>query len=271
MPPQDHNGPPAHEVSVNPFSIANNAPVTSGTAIDASASTYPPGAYPDMGDDHLLDTENGAVDVAAKPILASQQFAGWDQLVWGGDDSDTFYESDSGPAQGSVGFYPAGVGTFPVAQDGSAILLALYGNSAKPKFTKESLKPEIDVVAKSRIADFPKLKDAASEGDPFHRYTGDPEWMRVIQLIAQRSDQLQQQVNELQSFIGRRTGPRWAVRWSEPRATRPNRWESRKPRVGGSWKPPRFWRAPNRAAVGELRRVSAELRGSFVTRLALFP
>ncbi len=201
VPPQNGNGAHAHEVSVTPFSIANDAPITSGTAIDASASAFPAGAYPDMGDDSLIDTANGAVNVAAKPSLASQQFAGWDQLVWGGDDSDTFYESDSGPAQGSFGFYPAGSGTFPVAQNGSAVLLALYGNSAKPKFIKESLKAEIDVVAKSRIADFPKLKDAVSEGDPWQRSAGDPEWIRVIQLIAQRSDQLQQQVADLQSFI----------------------------------------------------------------------
>lgn len=198
VPPQN-GGPPSHEVSVSPFSIANNAPIASGTAIDAPASTFPAGAYPDMGDDHLIDTENGAVSVAAKPSLASQQFAGWDQIVWGGDDSDTFYESDSGPSQGSFGFYPAGGGTFPVAQNGSAILLALYGNSTKPKFIKESLKAEIDVLAKARTSDIPKLKDA--EGDPWQRFLGDPEWIRVIQLIAQRSDQLQQQVVELQSFI----------------------------------------------------------------------
>jgi hypothetical protein len=197
VPPTNGNG--GHEVSVDPFSIADNAPMTaSGTAIDAAASSFPAGAYPDMGNDHLIDTEDGAVDVAAKGILASQQFAGWDQLIWGGDDSDTFYETDTGAAQGSSGFYPMGSGTFHVAEDGSAILLALYGNTGKAKFFKENLKSEVD-VAKSFMSDFPKLKD--NEGDPWQRYTGDPEWRRVIGLIVERSDQLQQQVTELRSFI----------------------------------------------------------------------
>jgi hypothetical protein len=192
------NGNGGHEVRVDPFSIAGDGLLTSsGTAIDPSASSFPPGAYPDMGDDHLIDTENGAVDVAAKGSLASLQFAGWDQLIWGGDDSGTFYESDAGPSQGSPGFYPVGSGTFHVAQGGSAILLALYGNSLA-KFYKENLKSEVD-SAKSWVSDFPKLKD--NEGDPWQRYTGDPQWAQVIRLIVERSDQLQQQVTQLRSFI----------------------------------------------------------------------
>jgi hypothetical protein len=197
VPPKIGNGDP--EIRVDPFSIADNAPITSsGTAIDASASTIPAGAYPDMGDDHLIDTEEGAVDVAAKAYLASQQFAGWDQLIWGGDDSDTFYETDTGASQGSSGFYPVGMGTFHVVEDGSASLLALYGNSARTKVFKETLKSEVDGM-KSWVSEFPKLKD--NEGDPWQRYTGDPEWTRVIRLIVERSDQLQQQVTELRSFI----------------------------------------------------------------------
>jgi hypothetical protein len=191
------NGNGGHEVRVDPFSIADNGPM-SGTAIDASASNFPAGAYPDMGDDHLIDTEDGAVDVAAKGLLSSEQFAGWDQLIWGGDDSGTFYENDTGAAQGTPNFYPVGSGTFHVATDGSASLLALYGNSVTPKYIKESLKSEVDVM-KSFVSDFPKLKD--NEGDPWQRYAGDPAWAQVIRLIVERSDQLQQQVTELRSFI----------------------------------------------------------------------
>ena len=62
-------------------------------------------------------TEDGAVDVAAKNSLASLQFAGWDQLIWGGNDSDTFYETDTGPTQGSAGFYPVGSGTSLSSRD----------------------------------------------------------------------------------------------------------------------------------------------------------
>lgn len=201
VPPTNGNG--GHEVRVDPFSIADNAPI-SGTAIDAGASSFPGGAYPDMGDDHLIDTEDGAVDVAAKTTLASQQFAGWDQLIWGGDDSDTFYETDTGASQGSSGFYPVGTGSFHVAEDGSASLLALYGNSAKQKFVKENLKSEVDVM-KSWVSDFPKLKD--NEGDPWQRYGVDPAWMRIIGQIAERSDQLQAQVAELRAFIRTKERP----------------------------------------------------------------
>lgn len=195
--PPPPNGPPDPEVRVDPFSIADNGPM-SGTAIDAATSIFPAGAYPDMGDDHLIDTEEGAVDIAAKGILDSQQFAGWDQLIWGGDDSGVFMEDDSGASQGSPGFYPAGSGTFHVSEDGGASLLALYGNSAKPKFIKENLKVEIDLI-KDLAAEIPKLKD--NEGDnPAWRY-GDPAWVQVLGMIVQRSDQLQQQITELRSFI----------------------------------------------------------------------
>ncbi|MEO8578527.1 MAG: hypothetical protein ABI556_17575, partial [Gemmatimonadales bacterium] len=110
----------------------------------------------------------------------------------------TFYESDAGAPQGSPGFYPVGTGTFHVVQGGSAILLALYGNSSIAKFAKENLKREFDVT-KNFVSDFPKLKD--NEGDPYQQYAGDPQWMRAIRLIVERSDQLQQQVTELRSFI----------------------------------------------------------------------
>ncbi len=51
---------------------------------------------------------------------------------------------------------------------------------------------------KSLVAEFPKFKDAENPGQG---YTGDPAWLRVIGLIVERSDQLQQQISELRSFI----------------------------------------------------------------------
>lgn len=224
VPPKIGNG--GHEVRVDPFSIATNGPLTSsGTAIDPSASSFPPGSYPDMGDDHVIDTEDGAVDVAAKSSLASQEFAGWDQLIWGGDDSGTFYESDAGASQGSPGFYPVGSGTFHVAQGGSAILLALYGNSSIRKFYKENMKSELD-VAKSFVSDFPKLKD--NEGDPYQQYAVDPQWTRVIRLIVERSDQLQQQVTELRSFIRAQERPQVGREVLKERRQQPSRKRGRK-------------------------------------------
>jgi hypothetical protein len=66
------------------------------------------------------------------------------------------------------------------------------------KELKENIKAEIDLV-KSLVSEIPKLKD--SEGDPLQQYFGDPEWLRVVRLIAERSDQLQQEMVELRSFI----------------------------------------------------------------------
>jgi hypothetical protein len=133
-PPGGPPGPSA--VDVEPFSIGGDALITgSGTAIDATASTIPAGAFPFSGNDHEIGTAGGAVTVAATNPFASLQFAGWDQLIWGGDDSDEFPESD-GPSPGSPGgspgspsFFPVGSGTFHVNQNNSANLLALYGNS----------------------------------------------------------------------------------------------------------------------------------------------
>jgi hypothetical protein len=127
------NGPGKPHVRVDPFSIGGDGPITgSGTAIDAAASTIPAGMFPFGGDDHLINTAGGPVDVAAKNPFANLQFAGWNQLVWGGDDTGEFDESDAGAAPGSPTFFPAGSGTFHVDQNGSADLLALYGNSSGP-------------------------------------------------------------------------------------------------------------------------------------------
>jgi hypothetical protein len=130
------SGPPGPaRVRVDAFSIGADDPMSgSGTVIDVAASTIPAGAFPFMGDDHAIGTANGAVTVAAKDPFASLQFAGWDQLRWGGDDSGEFDESDAGASQGSASFFPVGGGTFPVNQGQSADLLALYGNSNKPNW-----------------------------------------------------------------------------------------------------------------------------------------
>ncbi len=132
------SGPPGSQrVRVDAFSIADDGPITSGGSpiADPPASTFPASAFPFMGDNHAIGTASGPVDVAAKDPFASLQFAGWDQLVWGGDDSNVFFESDSGGGPGSPSFFPVGVGTFHVNQNQSADLLALYGNSSRPSIS----------------------------------------------------------------------------------------------------------------------------------------
>lgn len=63
---------------------------------------------------------------------------------------------------------------------------------------KENFKVESDVV-KSLTSEIPKLKD--NEGDPWEQYAGDPEWLQAVILLAERADQLQQEVIELRTFI----------------------------------------------------------------------
>ncbi|MGA7237873.1 MAG: hypothetical protein WBY44_19465 [Bryobacteraceae bacterium] len=119
-------------VDVEPFSIGGNGLITSsGTAIDTAASTIPAGAFPFSGNDHEIGTAGGAVTVAAKNPFASLQFAGWDQLIFGGDDSGEFDETDAGGSPGSPSFFPVGSGTFHVNQNNGANLMALYGNSSR--------------------------------------------------------------------------------------------------------------------------------------------
>ena len=127
------SGPGAKRVRADAFTIGNDM-VLSPTPIDSAASTFAAGAYPFSGDDHAIGTAGGPVNVIAKDPYDSYDFAGWTQLIWGGDDSGDFVETDagSGGTIGGVDFYDHVVGgSFPVAKDGAADLLATYGYQTK--------------------------------------------------------------------------------------------------------------------------------------------
>jgi Kelch motif len=64
---------------------------------------------------------------------------------------------------------------------------------------KENFKREVDVIVKNLSSEIPKLKD--NEGDPWQQYLGDPEWLQAVKLIAERTDELQQEVMDLRAFI----------------------------------------------------------------------
>jgi hypothetical protein len=65
---------------------------------------------------------------------------------------------------------------------------------------KDNVKIEVDALhQKTALSEIPKLKDG--EGDPFLPYAGDPQWLRIIQMIIERSDQLQAEVTQLRTFI----------------------------------------------------------------------
>jgi hypothetical protein len=127
-------GPPGPaNVRADAFTIGGDAPLSSNTPIDGKLSTFSPAnAWPFMGDDHVIGTAGGAASVVAIDPFDNLQFAGWLQLMFGGDDSSTFVETDAGPAPGSSDFFDHVTGgAFPVAPGASAILLATYGNSTR--------------------------------------------------------------------------------------------------------------------------------------------
>lgn len=126
-------------VRANAFTIGGDAPL-SGTPIDATSTYAPATAWPFNGDDHVISTADSRAVVVAKdpfPSVASSSydFAGWLQLVFGGDPTGEFLESDAGTSGrvGGTGFYDHVPGVdFPVAKGASADLIATYGkhNSA---------------------------------------------------------------------------------------------------------------------------------------------
>jgi hypothetical protein len=136
-PPKD--GPGLQRVRVDGFSLPGNAPLGPDTAIDSGASTFAAGAWPFNGDDHEIGTAGGTVNVVAKDPFHLLQFAGWLRLIWGGDDSGEFVETDTGAAMGSSTFFEHSTGAFHVDAGGGADLLASYGNSSGSRFPKIDL------------------------------------------------------------------------------------------------------------------------------------
>ena len=122
-------GPGEARVRADAFRIGSDATVAE-TPIDGAASIIPPGAWPTGGDDHVISTAGAGATVVAKDPLNGYEFAGWLQLIWGGDSGGEFVESDagSGGSIGGAGFYDHVVGgNFAAAQGVSADLLAAYG------------------------------------------------------------------------------------------------------------------------------------------------
>jgi hypothetical protein len=118
----------AQRVRADGFTIGGNAPLGPDTPIDGAASTFAAGAWPFNGNDHEIGTAGGAVDVVAKDPFHSMQFAGWLRLMWGGDDSGVFIETDTGASMGSSTFFEHSTGAFHAAPGSAHDLLATYGN-----------------------------------------------------------------------------------------------------------------------------------------------
>jgi hypothetical protein len=146
-------------VHVESFKLADNS-LMPPTAIDPANSTIPAGAFPFNGNDHEIGTAGGAVAVDAKNSLSDLEFAGWLQLIFGGDDSGEFVETDADAQPNQPDFFPHGSGLFNVGKGASADLLATYGNS-----TKKSIGPLLDFY-REMLKDFglpPTRVDPAPE------------------------------------------------------------------------------------------------------------
>ncbi len=116
-------------IRADAFSIGGDATLN-GTPIDGSASTYPSGAWPFNGDDHVISTAGGPVTVVGKDPFNGYEFAGWLRLMYGGDPTGEFVETDAGSGGmiGGPGFFDHVVGiNFSAAAGTSADLLAAYG------------------------------------------------------------------------------------------------------------------------------------------------
>jgi hypothetical protein len=111
--------PPPPRVRADAFSIASNQLLSADSPIDFPASTFSAGAGPFNGDDHAIGTAAAGATVVAHGHMGAYDFASWLRLVWGGDPTGDFIETDSGTSggPGSSGFYDAAVaaGSDPLA------------------------------------------------------------------------------------------------------------------------------------------------------------
>lgn len=125
-------------ITAKAFAMEDDASMP-GTPLDSANSSFTNGpgsqkAYPfgTPPDDHVASTQWGAASVAAldpfppQVVFKEYLFAGWLQLILGGDESGQFDETD-GPAIGGGGFYshlsPSPVS---VSKDASVDLMAAY-------------------------------------------------------------------------------------------------------------------------------------------------
>jgi hypothetical protein len=102
---------------------------------------------------------------------------------------------------------------------------------------KENYKLEADIVLKGLFADFPKLKD--NEGDPWQQYGGDPAWLQAVQVIAERADQLQQEIADLRAFIRPEERPRVGQVALDAAAERPAKQQALRKKDADKSKPKR--------------------------------
>lgn len=138
--PGGNGGQP--RVRADAFDLHGNALLSPDSPIDAAASAFaPPGAHPFNGDDHAIGTAAAGATVVAHAHMSAYDFAGWIQLLWGGDPTGDFVETDVGTSGlfGSGSFYntvPAGTNPFVAAMGESADLLAAYAPAAVSGPTK---------------------------------------------------------------------------------------------------------------------------------------
>lgn len=135
-PPGVGNGGPPR-VHAEAFTVGGDQPMAD-SPIDGAASTFAPGAWPLGGNNHEVGTAGGPAHILPIDPYSSYSFAGWLRLLWGGDASGDFTETDvvsGGGGPGSPGFFASISGTaFDAATNSSADVIASYGyhSSGRP-------------------------------------------------------------------------------------------------------------------------------------------
>lgn len=189
-------GPP--RVHADAFTIGGDVPLAA-TPIDPS-STFAAGAWPFNGNDHEIGTAAaGALVVPKDPyqitVTSAYDFAGWLQLVFGGDDNGEFVETDTGSAPGTATFFDhVAAGPFAVAAGASADLIASYGYLNRPRrlvdWFKELMKhpgdfnPVVDPSPEDRIR-LRLLENLIRQTEPTQALSADLE--NLIKLAPQMS------------------------------------------------------------------------------------
>ena len=135
--PGGEPGPP--RVRADAFSLHDDALLSPNTPIDGAASSYAAGAWPFDGDDHEIGTAEAGATVVADDSMSGQEFAGWVQLIWGGDPTGDFIETDVGTSGlfGGSSFYTpvtAGAHPFTASVGQSYDLLATYAPPSHSRF-----------------------------------------------------------------------------------------------------------------------------------------
>jgi len=177
----------AHWVGVSPI---NPTPITPPPPPGSSFVNAPggsPAAWPWSGNDHLVRTEWGAATIVARPNLQRSavdpvlDFTSWTQLIFGGDPTGFFSESDAditSPITTITGIETLTGPSVTAPMGSGGVYLAGYVLTAPGRLTPPDFWEKLRAV----LADPSIFKKFIDKGDP-----SPEDWLR-LKLIAESLD-----------------------------------------------------------------------------------